>query len=195
MLKKEWVYREILYQLENKNNSFTQRNLAYLCSMSIGNVNKAIKPFVHMNAIDKKHLGFRVIDVRKILFYWASMRRLDRDVVYQTFVDMPVRVVEKMMPSCLFSAYSGYKFRFDSVPADYSEVFAYVGSEHMSKIQERFPKDKRKPNLIILDIDDHLRKFTKIPLAQLFVDLWNINTWYAKEFLNSLEGVMNGILE
>lgn len=195
MLKKEWVYREILYQLENKNNSFTQRNLAALCSMSIGNVNKAIKPFVHMNAIDKKHLGFRVIDVRKILFYWASMRRLDRDVVYQTFVDMPVRVVEKMMPSCLFSAYSGYKFRFGSGPADYSEVFAYVGSEYMSKIQERFPKDKRKPNLIILDMDDHLRKFTEIPLAQLFVDLWNINTWYAKEFLDSLEGVMNGILE
>lgn len=195
MLKKEWVYREILYQLENKKNFFTQKNLAAVCSTSMGNVNKAIKPFVHMNAIDKKHLGFNVVDPRKILFYWASFRQLERDIVYQTVVDMPVREIEEMMPSCLFTAYSGYKFRFHSAPAGYSEVFAYVNNEHMEKVLKRFPKNKKSPNLIVLAMDDHLKKFKTIPLAQLFVDLWNINTWYAKEFLNELEGVMHGILE
>lgn len=195
MLKKEWMYREILYQLEKRNNHFTQKNLSIVCDTSIGNVNKALEPFEHMNAIDKKHLGFRVIDPRKILFYWASIRRVERDIVYQTFSDIPVDTVEKTMPPCLFTAYSGYKFSFHSVPAGYSEVFAYVESEHVHKVQERFPKTLEKPNLIVLNMDNHLKKFKKIPLAQLFVDLWNINTWYAKEFLNELEGKLNGILE
>ncbi len=65
----------------------------------------------------------------------------------------------------------------------------------MDKIRERFPKMHGKSNVIILTMDDHLKKFGKIPLAQLFVDLWNISTWYAREFLNELEGRMNGILE
>ena len=195
MLKKEWVYREILYQLQIKNNFFSQKNLATVCSTSIGNVNKAIKPFVNMNAIDKKHFGFRVIDPRKMLFYWASNRKLEKDIVYQTFVDMSVRAIEKMMPSCLFTAYSGYKFMFNTTPADYAEVFAYMTHETLEKTIERFPKIHEKPNLIILNMDDHLARFKKIPLAQLFVDLWNINTWYAREFLNELEGVLNGILE
>jgi len=84
---------------------------------------------------------------------------------------MSVRAIEKTMPPCLFTAYSGYKFVFHSVPSDYSEVLAYVAHENMNKIQERFPKTKEKPNLIILNMDNHLKKFTKIPLAQLFVDL------------------------
>lgn len=195
MLKKEWVYREILYQLEVKNNFFSQKNLAAVCNTSIGNVNKAIKPFEHMNAIDKKHLGFTVIDPRKILFYWASMRRLDKDVIYETLVNTSVETIENMMPPCLFTAYSGYKFRFDSIPADYSEVFAYAVPEMLDTIQKRFPKKNGKPNLIVLSMDFHLKKFRKIPLTQLFVDLWNISTWYAREFLNELEGRMNGILE
>lgn len=195
MLKKEWVYREILYQLEAKNNYFTQKSLAAVCSTSIGNVNKALKPFEHMNAIDKKHLSFKVIIPRKILFYWASIRRLEKDIVYQTFVDMPIKAAEKMMPPCLFTAYSGYRFRFHSAPADYSEVFAYASHENVNKTRERFPKNEGKPNLIILIMDNHLKKFKKIPLAQLFVDLWNINTWYAQEFLNELEDKMHGILE
>jgi hypothetical protein len=195
MLKKEWVYREILHQLETKTNYFTQKDLAAVCNTSIGNVNKALQPFEYMNAIDKKHLGFRVIIPKKILFYWASIRRLEKDIVYQTFVDMPVKAIEKMMPPCLFTAYSGYRFRFHFAPADYSEVFCYVTHENINKIRERFPKNYEKPNLIVLEMDWHLRKFKKIPLAQLFVDLWNINTWYAQEFLNELEGKMNGILE
>ncbi len=105
MLKKEWVYREILYQLEIGTHSFNQKTLAEVCGTSIGNVNKALEPFERMNAIDKKHLGFKVIDSRKILFYWASVRRLERDIEYETFHNMSVRDIEQTMPPCLFTAY------------------------------------------------------------------------------------------
>jgi hypothetical protein len=195
MLKKERVYREILFQLEARNNIFTQKELATVCSTSISNVNKALEPFEHMNALDKKPSGFRVTDPRKILFYWASIRRLDRDIVYQTFADMPIRTTEQSLPPCLFTAYSGYKFMFDSTPSDYSEVFAYVNEKNLERAQKRFQRTEKKPNLIMLRMDEHLQKFNTIPKGQLFVDLWNINTWYAQEFLKSLEGQMNGILE
>ena len=96
-----------------------------------------------MNAIDKKHLGFKVIDPRKILFYWASFRQLERDIVYQTFVDLSVREIEKMMPSCLFTAYSGYRFRFHSAPAGYSEVFAYSNDENVEKFLKDFQRTRK----------------------------------------------------
>ena len=195
MLKKEWVYREILYQLEHNNNTFTQKNLAAVCNTSISNVNKALQPFEQMNALDKKHFGFRILDPRKILLYWASMRRLTRDITYQTFADMSIRTIEQTMPPCLFTAYSAYKFIFNTTPADYSEVFAYVDDTNLEKTQQRFPQTRQSPNLIILHMDEHLQKFNTIPLGQLFVDLWNINTWYAQEFLKELENKIYGILE
>jgi hypothetical protein len=195
MLKKEWVYREILYQLENNNNAFTQKKLAAVCNTSIGNVNKALQPFERMNALDKKHFGFHILDPRKILLYWASIRRLDKDIVYQTFSDAPIRTIEQTMPPCLFTAYSAYKFIFNSTPSDYSEVFAYVVDKNLEKTKQRFSKTENPPNLIILHMDQHLQAFDTIPLGQLFVDLWNINTWYAQEFLKELEDKIYGILE
>ncbi|MCD6216013.1 MAG: hypothetical protein J7J92_02990 [Candidatus Aenigmarchaeota archaeon] len=196
MLKKEWVYREILYQLlKNKRKFFSQKSLANVCKTSIGNVNQAIKPFERMNAIEKKNLGFRIIDAKKILFYWASIRNLEKDILYKTFINKRVEVIEKELPPCLFTAYSGYKSLFKIIPSDYSEVFAYVDEKNLKIVEERFPQKMGKANLIILKMDEHLKKFDKITLAQLFVDLWNINTWYAKEFLNKLEVKINGILE
>ncbi|MBI2578112.1 MAG: winged helix-turn-helix domain-containing protein [Candidatus Aenigmarchaeota archaeon] len=183
-MKIERVYREILFQLlEKKKNFFSQKKLAEECGISIGSVNHALKPLESMGAIEKKHMGFRVLDAKKMLLYWASVRKLQRDVVYQTHSDAPVEEIEKSMPEVVFTAYSGYKMLFRSVPSDYGEVYVY-GDEH---IAERFPLKKGKPNVIVLRMDEHLRKFKSVPMAQLFADLWNINTWYAQEFLKALE--------
>jgi len=43
------------------------------------------------------------------------------------------------------------------------------------------------PNLFILKKDKALDKYPSIPLSQIFVDLWNLKEWYAKDFLNALE--------
>ncbi|RLJ04056.1 MAG: hypothetical protein DRP18_05220 [Candidatus Aenigmatarchaeota archaeon] len=185
MKKSERIYREILYGvLERKENFFKQFSLAKICKTSIGNVHKALKPLEKMNSIEKKPMGFSVINPKKILLYWASIRNLERDIVYQTRVNQRVEEIEKELPPVLFTAYSGYKFRFDSAPSDYSEVWVY-GDEKL--IRDRFPPKSGKPNLFVLKTDPHLQSFRKIPLAQLFVDLWNLNTWYAEEFLKALE--------
>lgn len=185
MLKKEWIYREILYQvLEKKNNFIKQNYLSKRCGVSIGNVHKSIRPLENMNAIEKKPQGFLVINPKKILLFWASMRNLRKDVIYETRIEKPVEEIEKNLPSVLFTAYSGYKFIFDSTPSDYSEVLVYG---NIKEIKERFPIRRGKPNLVVLKTDSHLKKFKAVPLGQLFVDLWNLNMWYAEEFLRALE--------
>lgn len=193
----ENVYREILYKLLDlrKKEMFSQKSLSGKCRLSISTVNYALKPLEEMNTIDKKRFGFIVTDPKKILLYWASIRKLSKDIVYQTFLNEKVDKIESLVPSkSIFTAYSGFKLRFKKIPSEYSEVIVYGDKEDF---EERFGKEnkKMKPNLIVLNMDEHLLNFKIAPIAQLFVDLWNLNTWYAKEFVTKLEGVIDGILE
>ena len=47
--------------------------------------------------------------------------------------------------------------------------------------------DSTDLNLFILKKDSLLNLYKKIPLAQIFADLWNLKEWYAKEFIKALE--------
>ena len=193
MKKKELVYREILFQaMEQKNKSLTQAYLAKALHISLSTVNNALQPLVKMNAVNVKQRGFDVIDVKKILYYWASIRNIEKDIVYATRVDAPVRKIESEMPNdVVFTAYSAYKFKFKDVPADYSEVYVYGRN-----LEKRFPKNNKRPNLFVLKKDHLIEKYSKTStLAQMFVDLWNIKEWYARDFLNAMEEKINGILE
>jgi DNA-binding transcriptional MocR family regulator len=193
MKKNEWVYREILHGfIEKGERLFTQRTISLRCGVSLGNVNKAVYPLEKMNAIEKKPRGFIVINWKKLLLYWASSRNLERDVVYSTRVDMGVKGIERSLPNVVFTAYSGYKLVFKAVPADYSEVVVY-GDER--EISERFGKKEGKANLVVLKADPHLRKFRKAPLAQIYVDLWNLGTWYADDFIREMDRRMENIIE
>ena len=193
MKKKEWVLREILYQVLEKGRVFlTQEFLSDKCEVSLGNVNYTLKTLESMSAIEKKAKGFTVTNPKKILIYWASIRNLTADIVFKTSSKLSVKEIEELMPPSLFTAYSGYKFLFGSVPSDYSEVFVYADPE---EIKKRFPREGKIDNIFVLKMDEHLKKFRRIPIAQLYVDLWNINTWYAQEFLKALEARIDGILE
>ena len=193
MKKIERVYREILFQaFEEENRELTQKSLSSRCGVSIGSVHYALEPLENMNAVEKKTRKFLVLNPKKILLYWASLRDLTKDTVYETHSDKSVRMIENEMPQCLFTAYSGFKFKLGDPPADYSEVYVYADEE---KIRERFPEQKGRSNLFALECDDHLRKFEEVPLAQIYVDLWNLPSWYAHEFIKSMEGIIGGILE
>jgi hypothetical protein len=195
-MKKERIYREILYYvIEKKVRRFKQIELSKACKMSLSSVNYALKPLVRMNAIEKKRFGFVVIDPRKILMYWASIRELEKDIVYQTYLNKPVEKIESEVPAnSVFTAYSAFKFKFKKIPSEYSEVIIYGKREDFEK---RFGKEelKFKPNLIVLNLDEHLLKFKIAPIAQIYVDLWNLKSWYAKDFLKKLEGIISGVLE
>lgn len=191
MKKIEQLYREVLYQcLEEKRNIFTQKELSIKLNISLSTANYALKPLKNMGAIKVNLKNFNIINKKKILYYWASIRNLNKDIIYQTRVGS-IQEIEKSMPNdVIFAAYSAYKFKFKDAPADYSEVYVY--SDNPKEIEKRFPKNNKPANLFVLKKDNNLKKIT---IGNLFVDLWNLKEWYAKDFLKALEEKINGILE
>ena len=189
MKKLELVYNKILEEIiENKNHKLTQKSLSKELKISLSTVNHALQPIKNMGAIKINPKNFNVINPKKILYYWASIRNIERDIIYKTRVEKSVEEIEKLMPnSAIFTAYSAYKFKFKNAPADYSEVYVYCDKE---EIKERFEESKNIPNLFVLRKD-----IAKLTTANLFVDLWNLKEWYAKEFINSLEKRFEEVLK
>jgi len=187
MKKIELVYKEILDNVETEKRKMTQADIARALGISLSTVNHALKPLKEMGAIKVNKRNFEVVNGKKILYLWASVRNLEKDVIYKTRVEF--REIEKNMPSDIeFGAYSYYKFKFKDVPADYSEVYVYA--KDLKEIKKRFKESKNRPNLFVLK-----KQFDKMSLSLLFVDLWNLKEWYARDFLKELEVRMNGILE
>ena len=128
MKKIEFVYRELLFNaMEKKIYASSQAELARDLNLSLSTVHLALIPLRRMNALTVKQRGLVVKDPKKILYYWATIRNIEKDIVYQTRVDKPIRKIESEMPaSAVFGAFSGYKFKYKDVPADYSEVYVYA---------------------------------------------------------------------
>ena len=195
MKKSELVYREILQGfMEKKKTSFTQLELATILNISLSTVNNALQPLRSMGAVKVKRRSFEVVNLRKILYFWASVRNLGRDIIYKTRVDVKgtVAEIEKgMPPNVVFTAYSAYRLRFNDAAADYSEVYVYGNSEGLKEVMKRFPQKNNNPNLFVLRKDFADKE---MPLAHVFVDLWNMKEWYAKDFVKALEEKMHGAL-
>ena len=190
MKKSELVYNEIFYSLfKDKKTKFTQLELSKILGISLSTVNNALKPLRRMNAIDIKLRSFSLVNKKKILLYWASIRNLEKDLIYKTRTENILEAEKNMPQNIIFTAYSGFKFYFKEVPSDYSEIYVY--SNDLEEIKKRFPEKKQPYNLFILKYPDKL----KFNPALLFVDLWNLKEWYAKDFLKALEVKLNGILE
>ena len=128
-MKFERVYREILYTVLDEKKpdaTFKQRELSKSTGLSISTVNYALKPLEEMNAIQKRRFGFNVIDPKKILFYWASIRKLTKDTVCRLAVNEIVERIEASIPAkAVLTAYSAFKFKFGNIPSEYSEIVVY----------------------------------------------------------------------
>ena len=191
MKKTEAVYREILYRaIEQKEFNLTQSELSKKLGISLSIVNLAVKKLHLIGALKIQQRSFHVLDVKKILYLWASVRNLQKDIIFKIRVELPVREIERIMPDAVFTSYTAYKLNFNDIPADYSEVYAYADEKEIETIKKRISKLKyseKNPNLFILKKAELLGLYNKIPIAQIFVDLWNLKEWYAKDFINALE--------
>ncbi len=192
MKKIESIYREILYRaIEKKEFQLTQSELSKELVLSLSIVNLAIKKLKSIGAVKINQRSFNVLDIKKILYFWASARNLEKDIIFKARIEMPVREIERNLPDIIFTAYTAYKFKFNDVPADYSEVYAYADEKELESIKKRFKIDKdignKKPNLFILKKDNSMNLYKSIPVSQIFIDLWNLKEWYAKEFINEFE--------
>ncbi len=192
MFKKEVIWRYILSEaLEKKVFIFRQKEIAHFLGISTSTVFNALKIPRKLGAIEVTGRNFRLRDLEKLLLFWATHRNLEKDLIYSTFVPLPVREIEGLMPpNVIFGFFSAYRLAYNETPADYSVVYIY--SDDLKEIKKRFPDKKGNKNLFILKPDKWLCSFGKItPKVQTFVDLWNIPEWYSKDFLEGLKLKMN----
>ena len=150
-------------------------------------VNLIVAKLERLGTIEKKPLGFRVIDPKKILIYWASKRDLTKDVIYEASSPLSALEIEAQMPSgAIFTSYSGYRLKFGTTPVDYDEVYVYADPQ---EVERRFQVRKIKKNLFVLSSDPHLERVSEggtAPLAQIYVDLWQLGR-NANRFVNELD--------
>lgn len=187
MKKIELIWREILTTaLENRQTYFSQKELAQKFKLSTSVVFHALKKPRSLGAIKVGGRGFELVDFEKLLFLWATERNLKKEIVYQTFANLPILEIEGLMPAEVTpTAYTAYRFLFKETPADYNKVYFYT--TELSSLKERFPENHRQePNIFVLKPDPWLKNYPALPLAQIFVDLWNLADWYAKEYQTNL---------
>ena len=188
MTKKEIVWRHILQEtLAKRGMRFTQKEIAGRFGYSLSTVNNALTAPRKIGAVEVTGRFFRVRDMEKFFYLWATHRALKRDVIYATHTDDPARTVEaNMPPGVIFGAFSAYRLAYKDTPADYSLVYVYA--RDADAVRKRFPPKKGYENVFVLKQDPQLAAFGQTtPDAQTFVDLWNISEWYAKEYLDALK--------
>ena len=186
----EDVYGYIGRHAESGRKRFTQKEIADAFNGSLGVVHYALRPLARIGAVRKMTRGFELMDWRKFLVHWASVRRMR--FVYRTCSGVDVGTVEATMPPVLFTAYSGAKIYYGLNPSDYSECHVYGDA---GEVKKRFPPGEGKEDVFCLEMPRFLDGLEKTPMTLLYVDLWNLGTWYAREFLDAVERKLHGILD
>jgi len=187
MKKIEFIWREILTTaLEKRQTRFSQKELAEKFRLSTSTVFHALKKPRATGAVKINGRGFELLNFEKLLFLWATERNLKNEIIYQTLANLPIMEIEgSMPPGVIPTAYTAYRFLFKDAPADYDKVYFY--SDDLTSIKERFPPNKKEPNIFILKPDSYLKIYRPCPpLPQIFVDLWNLSHWYAKDYQEAL---------
>jgi len=207
MKKQELVYRALACRYIKGENRFTQLGLSKELEISLSMINNVISKLESINAVRVALRSFSIVSLERLLLFWSTHRSLSNDIVYSTRVDMPVKGVEGGMPDGVaFTAYTAYKLTYRDVPADYGEVYMYATEELLYEVKQRFRRVEGTPNLFVLKADYLLTKemenrklvHSSVCMAQAFVDLWNIRTWYAKAFVDALNkrfSELYGVLE
>ncbi len=186
-MKIELIWRELLFRvIDQQNPTFSITGLSQKFKLSTSVVSHALKPIREMNMVKIGKTESSVIDAEKLLFFWATRRNPYKDVIYETTSDLPVSEREASMPqSVIPTAFSAYKLRYETVPADYDMIYYYAFD--LKEIIARFPpKKSRHYNVIIFKPDVFLGSYKFLPTPQIFADLWNAKEWYARDFAQEL---------
>jgi len=203
MKKIEIIWREILFcAIEKKNRQFTQKEVAAKFGFSTSTVFQALKIPRKVGAIRVTGRFFTLEDTEKLLYCWASVRDIDKDIKLTTHVDLTIPEIEARMPAdIVFGGFTAAReILGGNVPADYDMVHVYA--PNLTSIQKRFEFGKTlsagrqgRANLFVLPADKFLASYGQITtIAQTFVDLWNLPVWYANEFTKSLKAKIDEFL-
>lgn len=198
MQKIETIWHDLLWgALEKGEFRHTQKSLSDKYGYSLSTVNLAVKSLARIGGIKMSGKFFTVSDIKKILFYWATHRNLEKDTIYETYVGEPVSEIEGLVPNeAIFACYTSAKEILKEAPSDYSKVYFYFDENNLDVVKKRFPFNKSEnPNLFVLKAYSWQKDYGQATsLPQTFVDLWNLSDWYAKDFLAALERRIDELL-
>ena len=194
MKKIEIVWREILEKAP-KNPVFQQNTLAEKFKISTSTVSAAVTPLKNIGAISVTGKNFRVTNFEKILIFWATHRNLNKDIIYRTYVNLPVLEIEGLVDNkTVFGGYSAGRMQLMESPSDYDKVYIYHPEPKI--MEKRFPKMDKNPNFFILKPDPFLTMYGKTTSpSQTYSDIWNLPDWYASDFLTALKEKYYGFLQ
>ena len=195
MKKIEIIWGEILFQaIEKREHQFTQKDLAHQLQVSTSTIFQALKVPRRMGALRVTGRFFTVSDAEKLLYHWASVRDLNRDISFRGHVDLPILEIEGLIPpEAIFGAYSAARKILGEAPADYDCVYIYL--KNVDQLKKRFKFSKGRTNVIVLAQDPLMVRYGKVTsIAQTFVDLWNVSDWQAKDFTLALKEKIDGLL-
>lgn len=188
MKKIEIIWREVLFgTIEKKQRQFTQKAMATDLDVSTSTVFAALKAPRRMGAARVTGRFFVIEDAEKLLFHWASIRNLQKDIIFAGRVNLPVLEIEGLMPpQVVFACFSAARHYLDAVPADYDKVYVYATD--IEPVRHRFEFVRGQPNVFVAKGDSFLSRYgVKTTLAQTFVDLWNLSDWQAKDFAKAIK--------
>lgn len=198
MKKIETTWHHLLWSaIEKHQFKHTQEGLAHHFGYSLSTINLAIKRAAAIGAVKMSGKFFVLSDPKKLLFFWATHRNLEKDIVYKTNSDLPISEIEGLIPSqSIIGGFSAAKKTLDEPPSDYSKVFFYVSPETVETATKRYPPSTRgTENVFVLKSYPKQKDYGQITtLPQTFVDLWSLPDWYAKDFLTALEEKIDGLL-
>ncbi|MFH1840988.1 MAG: hypothetical protein ABH807_02430 [Candidatus Shapirobacteria bacterium] len=199
MTKSETVWQFILESaLNERQNRFTQQDLALRLGYSLSTVNHAVASPTQIGALRKSGRYFTLENFSKLLYFWASWRHLHRDIIYSTYSSEPILEREGLLPpQAVLAAYGAARHWLIEPPADYDQLYFYLAPEQESEARHRYPPaDKKLPaNVIVLKKAAYFAAnidYTGLPLT--FVDIWNLSDWYARDFTLALEVKINALL-
>lgn len=195
MKKIEIIWRELLFQtIENKNRRFTQKDLAKKFGFSTSTIFQALKVPRKMGAVKVTGRFFILENPEKLLYYWASIRNPKKDLILKGRVNLSIFEIEGRVPSqVIFGGYTAFRQKFRTAPADYDKVLIYAPNKEL--VEKRFKIEKGRGNLFVFKADKFLKNYGQVtPLAQTFVDLWNLKDWYANEFTKTLKEKIDELL-
>lgn len=192
MKKIEFIWRHLLFEaVENHHPTFRQQDLARQFDMSSSTVNAALRPLRELAAVKIGGRGGHVTTAEKILYHWANHRRLNPQI--STRVNLPVLEIEGLLPpDTIPTAYTAVRERWGEPPADYDKVYCY--HPRPQAVLDRFTSviTPGPANLFVLPTDRFISN--PLPLSQIFVDLWQLPDWYAKDFIKTVKTEIDGLL-
>lgn len=196
MKKIETIWHHILYSaLQEKKFRWTQQELARQFGYSLSTVNHGLAVPSNIGAVRKTARFFVLQDFEKLLYYWASVRNLQSDIEYKTFYPGPILKAEGEIPAgSIYAAYSAARRLLGEAPADYDKLYCYF--KDINYFKERFPLNKeRSPNIFVLKMPETMPQYGPVTsLPQTFVDIWNLDAWYAHDFTEALEEKIHELL-